>query len=162
MDKLTSAENVVYYFTYDSSGNPLTSKVGYSVTFINASAAYIASENYLKTLTDSKGNTLTNTWDETKGILSNSKDPKGNTINYGYDTLDRLQNVTKTVDGNAVSNSYSYIDDKLNTITHNVFNYNFDYDSLGNNTEVSVGTQNLIKNTFEARTGKLIANSLHS
>ena len=34
------------------------------------------------------------------------------------------------------------------------FNYNSIYDNLGNNTTVSVGTQNLITNTFESRTGK--------
>jgi YD repeat-containing protein len=70
--------------------------------------------------------------------------------------MDRLQNASKVADGATITNSYSYENDKLKTITHNGFNYGFDYDSLGNNTTVSVGTQNLITNTYEGRTSKLL------
>jgi YD repeat-containing protein len=156
LTKAASAENVVYSFTYDSSGNPLTSKVGDGATYINSSATYTTSGNYLNTITDSMGNTVTNNWDETKGILNNVIDPKGNTTSYAYDSLDRLENVSKTVDGSTVSNIYGYTNDRLSTITQNGFNYSFGYDSLGNNKTVSVGTQNLITNSFEGRTGKLL------
>jgi len=157
--KATSAENVVYSFTYDSSGNPLTSKVGDGVTFANSSATYTASGNYLSTITDSRGNKVTNIWDETKDTLSNLTDSKGKTTSYGYDTMDRLQNVSKTVDGSAVSNNYSYSNDKVSSITLNGFSYNFGYDALGNNTTISAGTQNLVTNSFEARTSKLLSST---
>ncbi len=156
LTKATSAENVVYSFSYDSSGNPLTSKVGDSTNFINSSATYTASGNYLNTLTDSMGNTVTNNWDEQKGILNNVTDAKGKTTSYGYDGMDRLTSVSKTADSNVVSNSYGYKNDKINTITQNGFNYNFGYDSLGNNTTVAAGSQNLITNNYEERTGKLL------
>ncbi len=156
LTKATSAENVVYSFSYDSSGNPLTSKVGDSTNFINSSATYTASGNYLNTLTDSMGNTVTNNWDEQKGILNNVTDAKGKTTSYGYDGMDRLTSVSKTADSNVVSNSYTYKNDKINTITQNGFNYNFGYDSLGNNTTVAAGSQNLITNNYEERTGKLL------
>ncbi|WP_270942785.1 hypothetical protein, partial [Romboutsia lituseburensis] len=70
--------------------------------------------------------------------------------------MDRLQSTSKVADGTTITNSYSYENDKLKTITHNGFNYGFGYDSLGNNTTVSVGNQNLITNTYEARSGKLL------
>ena len=40
-------------------------------------------------------------------------------------------------------------------MTHSDFNYNFEYDQVGNNTKVGVGTQNLIENVFDAQTGNL-------
>jgi YD repeat-containing protein len=70
--------------------------------------------------------------------------------------LDRLQNTSKVTDGATITNSYSYKNDKLKTITHNGFNYDFGYDSLGNNTTVSVAIQNLMTNLYEARSSKLL------
>ncbi|SHH28624.1 DNRLRE domain-containing protein [Clostridium grantii] len=153
----TSAENIVYSFTYDSNGNPLTSKIGNDTLFIKSTATYTANKNYIDTLTDSSGNTVDYNYNETKGTLDNVVDAKGNTTSYGYDpNLDRLDSVSKTVDGQVITNSYGYKNDELETITHNGFNYKFEYDSLGNNTYVKVGTQNLIQNIYEARTSKFL------
>ncbi len=91
-----------------------------------------------------------------QGNLDSVVDANGKTTSYSYDSMDRLQNTSKVADGATITNSYSYENDKLKTITHNGFNYNFGYDSLGNNTTVSVGNQNLITNTYEARTSKLL------
>ena len=63
--------------------------------------------------------------------------------------------MSKTVDTQTITNSYSYENDRIKSITHNGFDYNFEYDPLGNNTKVGVGTQNLIKNVFDAETGNL-------
>lgn len=152
----TSAENVVYSFTHDSYGNPLTAKVGDDTLFINSSSTYTANGNYTKTLTDSEGNIVTYNYDETKGNLDSLVDVNGKTTSYSYDNIDRLESVSKVADGVNITNSYSYENNKLKTITHNGFSYNFGYDSLGNNTTVSVGTQNLITNIYEARTSKLL------
>jgi RHS repeat-associated protein len=152
----TSAENVVYSFTYDSYGNPLTAKVGDANLFIESISTYTNSGNYIKTLKDSEGNAVTYNYDENKGTLDSIVDPKGNITSYSYDNVDRLQSVSKIVDGVNITNSYSYENDKLKAITHNVFSYNFGYDSLGNNTTISVGNQNLITNIYEAITSKLL------
>ena len=145
----TSAENVVYSFEYDSKGNPKKSKVGDSTTFIDSYAEYTTSGNYIKTITDSSGNKVNYNYNETKGTLDSVTDPKGSTTSYQYDDkLDTLLNVKKTVDGKEISNSYTYKNDRIESITHNGFSYNFGYDSLGNNTTVSVGNQNLITNTY--------------
>ena len=153
----TSAENVVYTFTYDASGNPLTSKVGDDTTFINSSAAYTTSGNYLKSMTDSLGNTVNYSYNETKGTLDNVTDAKGKITSYIYDNnMDNLLSVSKDADGQTVTNSYTYLNDRISSITHNGFSYNFGYDALGNNNTVSVGTQNLIKNFYKARTSNLM------
>ncbi len=152
----TSSENVVYSFTYDSYGNPLTSKVGDSNLFINSSSTYTENGNYIKSLKDSQGNVVTYNYNETNGNLNSLVDANGKATSYTYDNIDRLQSTSKVADGATITNSYSYENDKLKTINHNGFNYSFGYDSLGNDTTVSVGNQNLITNIYEARSGKLL------
>jgi len=68
---------------------------------------------------------------------------------------DNLLSVSKDADGKTVTNSYTCLNDRISSITHNGFSYNFGYDALGNNTTVSAGSQNLITNVYEARTSLL-------
>lgn len=58
--KASSGENVVYSFSYDSYGNPLTAKVGEGTLFIQSTATYTSSGNYVSKTTDASGNTITN------------------------------------------------------------------------------------------------------
>ncbi|URZ05989.1 DNRLRE domain-containing protein [Clostridium felsineum] len=154
--KATTAANTSYGFNYDQYGNPTTSKVGDGTDYIQSKAAYTDNGNYIKSLTDSLGNTTNYKYDETKGLLTSTIDPKGNATTNGYDGMDRLNSTSATVDGQNISNSYEYQNDKISKITHNGFSYNFAYDSLGNNTSVSVGNQNLITNSYEPRTSMLL------
>ena len=148
----TSAENVLYSFNYDSNGNPLTSKVGDSSLFIDSTATYTTDGNYLNTLKDSQGNTVTYNYNATKGTLDTVTDAKSKTTSYTYDVnTDQLKTASKTADGQTVSNGYTYENDRIKTIKSNndQVTYSFDYDSMGNNTTVKVGNQTLITNTYE-------------
>lgn len=152
----TSAANVVYTFSYDANGNPLTSKVGDTTTFIQSSAEYTDSGNYIKSLIDSSGNKVSYNYDETKGLLNSLTDSKKSTTYYTYDSnTDNLLSTFKIANGKNLSNSYVYENDRIKAINHNDFSYSFGYDSLGNNTTVNAGNQNLITNTYEDRTGRL-------
>ncbi|MEQ8153732.1 MAG: DNRLRE domain-containing protein, partial [Clostridiaceae bacterium] len=151
----TSAENVVYSFEYDAYGNPKKTTIG-GAPFISSSATYTADGNYTSTVTDASGNTVSYDYDLNKGTLKTSTDAKGKVTTNGYDSNDRLTSVTKNVDGADITNSYAYVNDRLDTITHNGFNYKFKYDSIGRNTGVDVGTQNLITNTYEPNGGNLL------
>ncbi|KYH30466.1 tRNA(Glu)-specific nuclease WapA precursor [Clostridium tepidiprofundi DSM 19306] len=152
----TTAENVKYSFEYDSYGNVKTANIGNSELFIKSTAEYTTNGNYIKSIEDSSGNKINYNFDKTKGTLKSVIDEAGKTTSYVYDTnLDRLQSVSKDVDGQTITNSYTYENDRIKTITHNGFNYSFEYDSLGNNKVVNVGTQNLITNTYEDRSSKL-------
>ena len=54
-----------------------------------------------------------------------------------------------------VSNSYTYDNYRLKTISHNGFNYSFNYDDFGNVTQTKVGSQVLSTNTYGANNGDL-------
>ncbi len=163
--KGTSAQNVVYSFSYDQYGNPTMSKVGDDTNgFIKSTATYTtggnAEGNYMKTMTDSSNNTIENTWNTDKGLLTTVKDAAGKDTTYLYYDNDNLKSVSKQVTGltSPITNSYTYENDRIKTITHNDFSYNFGYDALGNNTTVSVGSQNpqtLITNEYEIRSSRL-------
>lgn len=43
-----------------------------------------------------------------------------------------------------MSNQYTYTNDRVTSITHNGFSYNFTYDEWGNQTTVSVGEHQLV------------------
>ena len=103
LTKATTAENVVYSFEYDSSGNAKKAIVGdVNSLFLTSSAEYTTSGNYLKSITDSSGNTVTNNWDETKGTLKSVVDGNEKSTFYTYDSMDRLQTVNKNVENNAL------------------------------------------------------------
>lgn len=159
LTKATTAENVIYSFSYDSNGNPLTAEVcdASGINKIKSTSVYDAKGNYIKSLTDSSGNTVNFNYDELKGTLKTTTDSKGKTTSYDYDpNTDVLKTVTKSVDGTNISNSYTYENDRIKTINHNGFNYTFGYDKMGNNSTVSVGSQKLITNTYENKSRNLL------
>uniref|UniRef100_UPI0025C34774 DNRLRE domain-containing protein n=1 Tax=Clostridium sp. UBA4548 TaxID=1946361 RepID=UPI0025C34774 len=154
--KATTAENKNYKFNYDSYGNPLSAAVDDGTNQIGSSANYTANGNYISSMFDSFGNKVAYNYNQTKGTLDSVTDAKGKSTSYTYDILNRLTEASKVAGTQTIKNSYSYENDRIKTVTHNDFNYNFGYDSLGNNTSVSVGSQNLITNTIEERSGKLL------
>ncbi len=154
--KATTAENVVYSFKYDSNGNPIKATIGDGTTYISSTANYTASGNYLSSIIDSFGNKTSYNYDETKGVLNSVTDANGKITIYAYNQLNRLTSASKVASGQTVTNSYAYENDRIKNINHNGFSYNFNYDSLGNITAVSVGSQNLITNTYEPLTSKLL------
>ncbi|HEX2939317.1 MAG TPA: DNRLRE domain-containing protein, partial [Ruminiclostridium sp.] len=137
---------------------------------IESTAAYTSDGNYMSSLTDARGNTVSYDYSHdaagntlsaseyNKGLLRSQTDAKGNKTNFSYDAAtDSLNSVSATVDGKTVTNSYGYTNDDLTSITHNGFNYGFAYDEYGNAQKVNVGSQNLITNTYEGKNGNLLS-----
>ncbi len=58
------------------------------------------------------------------------------TVNFDYDSMGNLielsQQVSGLVNGTSMSNQYTYTNDRVTSITHNGFSYNFTYDEWGN------------------------------
>jgi len=134
---------------------------------INASATYTVDGNYITSVTDSRGNTAHYDYNTTYGRLNSFRAPNesvAEATKYYYDysddntfnnRTDLLTNVTKTVDGKTYSNSYTYDLDKLKSITHNGFSYEFTYDVFGNPYQVKVAGATLITNTYQSNNGLL-------
>lgn len=159
LKKSISPEGLTTGFAYDSYGNVLTQEITDTTSgkFIKSDKTYTADGDYLKEDKTAFGKTITYDYDANRGTLSSLTDEKGRNTYYNYDPItDNLLKVYKNVGGQEVSNSYAYENDRLKSITHNQFSYLFDYSPLGDVKNVKVGTQDLITNTYEDRTGKLL------
>lgn len=164
VDTAETAKGIDYDFGYDTYGNNTVSKVydasGTNTGFIKADAAYDANGNYINTVTDARGKVTDFDFNTNKGTLTQVEDASGNVVCYSYDSdLDRLSYVWLDLDQDGVwdtgepKNTYTYVGDRLDKVTVNGFDYDFDYDSLGNLDIVKVGTQTLIDNDYVARKG---------
>ena len=114
---------------------------------INSTATYTADGNYMSTLTDARGETISYSYNNQTGTLTSVTNPKGHVTNYTYnpntDALETVSNGDSTI-----SVGYTYDNYKLDTIVHNGFVYDLDYDWARNNVAFKVGNQTLITNTY--------------
>lgn len=161
--KGTSAQNVMYRFTYDTAGNVLKSacvdpgaqQVGTWMTRVMTS-----DKNHVKTITDANGNIMRYTWDTTKDLLTSVQDARGNKTTYTYDALNRLLSTSQSVTVNGskqtIKNTYSYTNDDLTEITHNGFVYGFAHDAFGKVTSASIAGNEVISYKYESSNGRLL------
>ena len=121
---------------------------------MESSMTYTANQRQVASVTDARGNMTKYTYDENERLLQSVEDAKGNVTSYTYDAnTDQLTGVSKTVDDGTASVAYAYENDRLKSITHNGFQYNFAYDVYGNKTAVSVGDQELARTVYRNRNG---------
>ena len=97
---------------------------------------YTASGNYLASTTNSTGDTVSYGNNEKNGQLDSQTDGNGNTVQYSYNAMQALTKVSQQVGSKTMSTAYGYENDRLSSVTHNGFSYNFTYDSWGNQTGV--------------------------
>ena len=98
----------------------------------------------------------------TDGTLTSVTDSSGQTVNYTYDESKRVTGVETTADGKVYRNAYTYENDRIKTVAHNTtgdtpdVTYTFNYDELGRKTTVKVGSQTLSTNVYASdRSGLL-------
>lgn len=112
-------------------------------------------------LLDEKGNSkvevnefgekiLENSFVDQTGIIKTSKHKNGSVIAYGYDPDDdTLLSCFVNVGGEINSNVYGYNLDLLTTLSHNDFEYNFEYDGFGRQTKVEVAGNTYQDTTYQ-------------
>ncbi|MEG1515461.1 MAG: hypothetical protein RSD95_11290, partial [Clostridia bacterium] len=108
------------------------------------------------------GNVVTQDTNARTGTLTSVTDPTGTTVNYAYDTSKRITGVQSTANGKTYRNAYEYKKNGVNTdrlekVSHNTASdsatdvtYTFEYDNMGAQTTVKVGTQPLSTNVYSA------------
>ncbi|MBQ6884349.1 MAG: RHS repeat-associated core domain-containing protein [Clostridia bacterium] len=156
-NNLTDAESnvgVKYHMTYDGSGNVLSSEITSTDSTYNkkitSSATYQNNNNHPRTITDSRGNTTTYTYDAARGLQTGVTDALDNTTEYDYNDLnDRLEYVTS---GNSTVEYDYYESGRLMGIqSPSATRYAFIYDEFGRTDEIYVEQQSLINNEYTAR-----------
>ena len=151
-------------FTHDSYGNTLTANRQKSgdTAFIKTESIYTEDGNYNAASKDARGNEVHQVVNATDGTLTSVTDSNGQTVNYTYDESKRVTGVETTADGNVYRNAYIYENDRIKTVAHNTTDdtpdvtYTFNYDELGRKTTVKVGSQTLSTNVYSSdRSGLL-------
>ena len=115
---------------------------------------YTSDLNYPSHYIDENNVSTSYEYSLTNGLLLSEKFVSDSTISYGYDAIGMLTSVSQTVT-NVINNSqvnmnttYSYENDKISSITHNGFSYNYEYDIYGNVKSISVGGNSLVTYSY--------------
>ena len=115
---------------------------------IITSSAYTASQNFLSSSSDQRGNTTSYSYNEQKGTLTSTTDPKGNITSYTYH---RYNDALLSVSSGGVTVSYTYENDRLKSISAGgLVNYGFNYDAFGRRTAVTVGGGTLSETAYDS------------
>ena len=129
---------------------------------MQSTATYTPSGQYLSTVTDTLGNTVSYTYDEAKGELTSTTDANGNKTAYEntYGSVNTSWVIADTDKNGTYSDGESYVRYRsskglLTSIDNNLNYYNFGYDSYGNRTRSSVGTYNLAEYVYNQVNGNL-------
>ena len=151
-------------FEYDGSGNLTKTRVdksGYA-KYIEQGSTYTSNGNYLAKSTAANGYSTTYNYNAYKGTLDSVTDANGKETKYTYDAnTDRMTSVEAVDKASAADNSkVTYIYEPNGQLTSiqspgSSPTYNFVYDKWGNNTEVKVGSQTLVTNTYKSNNGLL-------
>ena len=155
MTQATSQRGITYNYTYNSAGNPTSLVIQNMPTSsydlrLRTDMEYSSDGAYVTKVTDQEGNDVTNTYNTDKGLLTSTTNQLGQTTSYTYDNNnDIITKVSTTNDaGDEVNNTFGYSNHVLNRITHNGFNYNYEYDKFGNETSVKVGSTPLVTTEY--------------
>ena len=143
-------------YTYDTYGNPLTTKTSSNGSgFMQTTTAYSENGNHAVRQTDARGKTVVRNTDAAMDTLLSVTDPRGQTVNYAYDQNRKVTKTTAVVDGKEYVNQYTYTKDKLTQVKHNTsanaaedVTYHFEFDAASRPTNVKVGSQLLSKTTY--------------
>lgn len=121
---------------------------------MESSMEYTDDRRQVKSVTDTRDNTTSYTYDAGNRLLDKLTDAKGNATSYTYDAdTDKLIKVSRNVSGQEVSVDYAYDKDHLKSITRNGISYEYGYDAYGNQTAVSVGDTVIEKTAYCNKNG---------
>ncbi len=130
----------------DTSGNVLSEESFDGVRTMKTQNTYTSDGNYLASSIDTSGNIVYYIYDEAGFMQSMTSGDME--VLFDYDAMGNLTRLSQHLDiifhdscktSGTMSNVYTYTDDKVTSITHNGFSYNFTYDEWGNQTSVKIG-----------------------
>ena len=138
------------YTETDAYGNVTAEKEYDGIKTRQETNTYTANGAYLADSTDTAGNQVAYSYSNAGFMTSVSSGSSVGTMKY--DSMGNLtefsQSVTGLADGQQMKNEYTYEDDRLASISHNGFTYDFIYDVWGNQKQVKIGNRVLSQNTY--------------
>lgn len=140
--------------TNDAHGNPLQTNTTNGLNNLTSQNEYTSDGNYLSKYIDENNVSTSYEYSLTNGLLQSKKLANDNTISYGYDAVGMLksvsQDVTNVLTGNTVTmnTEYGYENDRIKSVTHNGFSYNYNYDIYGNIISITVGETELVSYAY--------------
>ncbi|MDO4397212.1 MAG: RHS repeat-associated core domain-containing protein [Oscillospiraceae bacterium] len=124
---------------------------GFSVTLKDGSSE-MSMNKAGNSQTDFNGITQTSEINAGNGQLESLQNGNGIVSNYTYNAMNSLTSIKQAVSGleNAaeMKTDYRYKNDKIKSISHNGFSYNYEYDAWGRVSCVKVGTQPISTYTY--------------
>lgn len=98
------------------------------------------------------------------GIWIIEIDENGGNVLYNYNAIGELASVSQIVsslsDTQTMQTDYTYENDRVKSITHNGFSYNYEYDVWGNVTSVKVGNQPLVSYNYGSNENRNCVNKI--
>ena len=158
-------------YSYDDYGNATWFRTGTvnedgtldtSMPFIGTSRGFNDARNYVTCEQDARGNRVTYTLNDDNGLVSKVTSPapagvNSSTVETTYSYNDRNPYLLGSVTRGNVSNYYGYDSvNRLTSIYHNGFNYNFTYDKWGNRLKTLIQNRLLSENQYESGNGNLL------
>lgn len=146
--------NIKTTFTKDTHGNPLETQTTNGLTNLVSKNEYTADSNYLSKYIDENNVSTSYEYSLTNGLLLSEKLANDSTVSYDYNAIGMLTSVSQDVNnvltGNTVTmkTEYGYENDKIKSVTHNGFSYNYNYDIYGNIASITVGETELVSYTY--------------
>ncbi len=135
----------------DTHGNVLSEESFDGTKTMKSQNFYTSDGNYLASSVDTSGNTVYYIYDEAGFMQSMTS---GDTeVLFDYDAMGNLtrlyQQVSGLSNGTTMSNQYTYTNDRVTSITHNGFTYNFTYDEWGNQTSIKINERVYLSNEYD-------------
>ncbi len=148
----------------DESGNVLAEEFYDGNKIMKTQNTYTSDGNYLESSVDTSGNTVYYVYDEA-GFLDSLTSSDMNVL-FDYDAMGNLTQLSQQVsglsNGTTMSNQYTYTDDKVTSITHNGFSYNFTYDEWGNQTEVKINDRNFVSYEYDGEENNRLSEIIYA
>ena len=138
--------------TEDEFGNVLSDSRFDGVKTMTSSNTYTPDGNHIASSTDEAGNTVYYVYDNETGFLDRISG--GDTVvDMEYDSVGNLTRFAQQVgglsNGTEMSNSYTYENDRITSIEHNGFSYNFTYDEWGNRTSIKINETEIVTSSYD-------------
>lgn len=150
-DTNTSGDNTVLE-DYCINSDIISEEVDKNKLYMQNSSVYDNAGNYITSKTNEAGFTESYNYNES-GNKTSVTDGENNVVNYTYNNSNLVSNISR---GEAQNTYFYNSTGEISKITHNNFNYLFNYDIFNNLITAKVGNTTLVSHTYASGNGRLI------